>query len=74
MLKYFLSHYVFCLTGALTRFLFYKIKNVFRKDENKVFKDFYFYKEKPDVEMTDAILGSFVLGIIVYILFKIFLN
>ena len=74
MLQYFFLHYVLCLTGALTRFLFYKIKSISTKNNDKEFKDFYFYYEKPDIEMLDAVLGSFVLGVIVYILFKFFIN
>lgn len=66
MVAFFLRHYIFCITGAVTRYI---MDYIFKRHSKKVrFSNYRDYKEDPAKEFLDAILGSFVLGILVSLL------
>ena len=70
MSRVFFMHSLICFIGAFIRFLFFRIKNLKKVEkENIKFKEIRNYKEKPDVEMLDAILGGVVLGVLLLVVF-----
>ncbi len=68
----FFRKYLFLYLGASFRyffdFLYFKIKG----DKNKLsIKDYYNYKEQPDNELIDGIIGFLVLGSLIAIFVKL---
>ncbi len=68
----FLRHYVFCLLGALVRFLWDLVMNKFKKRPQVIkFKDYRNYSENPDTEMIDAIIGFIIFGAIIGVFIRV---
>jgi len=69
MLTIFIRHYLFCFLGVSVRYLFMKTKALFVNIKTPRFKELYNYKKYPENEITDAILGFVVLGVILSLIF-----
>jgi len=59
MAESFFKHYIFCVAGAVTRCA---ADTIFKKGLKKPLKSYWDYKEKPDKEFLDAVLGCFIIG------------
>lgn len=59
---------VLFFAGAVVRYMFdfVKYKN------SSCFKEYHNYNEKPELEMLDAIIGFFIIGILIVVLVSIF--
>jgi hypothetical protein len=68
MIIFFIKHYVLCFTGAFLRYIIFNIK-AFILNKKMSFKYYWNYKEQPDKELLDAIIGFFTLGVILSLIF-----
>lgn len=64
----FIRHYLFCLIGAIFRYIFNNIINILKKQPFLSFSIFWNYKTNPENELKDAFVGFLFLGILLSIL------